>query len=157
MAQEVVTQKGLYFEEFVEGLEIATRGRTITEADIVGFAGLSSDFNPMHTDAVFASKTPFGKRVAHGLLALSIASGMAYQTGIMEGTIIAFRSLEWKFVAPIFIGDTIYTTLKVKERKEMKVAGGGMVTLEVRVLNQDGTVTQKGEWSVLVVSRPAAG
>jgi acyl dehydratase len=122
----------------------------------VGFAGISGDFNPMHTDEVYSSGTQFGKRVAHGLLGLSIASGLAYQMGFMEGTVIAFTGLEWKFRAPIFIGDTVRVQTKVTKLREMKAAGGGFVTLDVKLVNQDGTATQKGEWTVLVASKPGA-
>jgi acyl dehydratase len=155
MTQNAKKQQGLYFEEFEVGMELETRGRTITETDIVNFAGLSGDFNPMHTNAVFAEQTQFGKRVAHGLLGLSIASGLAYQLGFMEGTVIAFTGLEWKFRAPVFIGDTIRAAVKVTKLREMTAAGGGFVTFDIRLVNQDGAVTQKGEWTVLVASKPA--
>jgi acyl dehydratase len=148
------TRQGLYFEEFEEGLELETRGRTITETDIVNFAGLSGDFNPMHTNEAYAATTQFGKRVAHGLLGLSIASGLAYQMGFLEGTVLAFTGLEWKFRAPVFIGDTIRLQVKVTNLREMKAAGGGFVTFDVKALNQDNAVTQKGEWTILVASQP---
>ncbi|HEX3049566.1 MAG TPA: MaoC/PaaZ C-terminal domain-containing protein [Aggregatilineaceae bacterium] len=147
-------RRGLYFEEFSEGLELETRGRTVSESDIVSFAGLSGDFNPMHTDAAYAANTQFGQRVAHGLLGLSIASGLAYQLGFLDGTVIAFTNLEWKFRAPILIGDSIHAKVKVTKLREMKAAGGGFVTFDIQVVKQDGTVTQKGEWTVLVASAP---
>ena len=155
MTQAPQTQKGLYFEEFAEGLTLETRGRTITETDIVNFAGLSGDFNPMHTNADFAAGTPFGQRVAHGLLGLSVASGLAYQMGFLEGTVIAFTGLEWKFREPIFIGDTIRVQVKVVKKRAMPAAGGGFVTFDVKVVNQQDKVTQKGQWTVLVASQPA--
>src|SRR5512134_1781691 len=103
------TPRGMYFEEFQVGQVIYSAGRTITESDIVAFAGLSGDFNQMHVDAEYSARTPFGQRVAHGLLVLSIASGLAVQTGVMEGTVIAFREVnDWKFIKPVFIGDTIH-------------------------------------------------
>lgn len=153
------TRRGLYFEEFEEGMELETRGRTIAETDIVNFAGVSGDFNPMHTDAAYAQTTQFGKRVAHGLLGLSVASGLAYQMGFLDGTVLAFTALDWKFRAPIFIGDTIRVQVKITKRREMKAAGGGFVSFDVKVVNQDGAVTQKGEWTVLVAGKPesAAG
>ena len=147
-------QQGLFFEEFEIGLAIETRGRTMTETDIVSFAGLSGDFNPMHTDEEYSKNTQFGKRVSHGLLGLSIASGLSYQMGFMEGTVLAFTGLEWKFRAPIFIGDTIRVQSTVKKLRAMKAAGGGFVTFDVKVLNQDDAVTQKGEWTVLIASKP---
>lgn len=148
--------RGLYFEQFEEGMALETQGRTITEADIVSFAGLSGDFNPMHTDASYAAGTQFGQRVAHGLLGLSVASGLSYQLGFLDGTVLAFTALEWKFRAPIVIGDTIRVRVKVTKTREMKAAGGGFVSFDVQVVNQDDTVTQKGEWTILVASQPVA-
>ena len=84
-------------------MALETQGRTVTETDIVQFAGLSGDFNPMHTDATYAAKTQFGERVAHGLLGLAIASGLSYQLGFLDGTVLAFTGLEGKFRAPIVI------------------------------------------------------
>ena len=94
----IFSQRGMWFEQFDVGQRIITPGRTITESDIVTFAGLSGDYNQIHTDVEFSSKTPFGQRVAHGLLVLSIASGLAMRTGVLEGTVIAFREINnWKF------------------------------------------------------------
>lgn len=146
--------RGLYFEQFEEGMALETQGRTITEADIVAFAGLSGDYNPMHTDATYAAGTQFGQRVAHGLLGLSVASGLSYQLGFLDGTVLAFTALEWKFRAPMFIGDTIRVQVKVTKKREMKAAGGGFVSFDVQVVNQDGKLTQKGEWTILVASQP---
>lgn len=147
--------RGMYFEEFEIGQVLQTAGRTITEADIVHFAGLSGDFNQMHMDAAFCEKSFFGKRVAHGLLILSIASGLAVQTGLMEGTVIAFREInEWKFLKPVFIGDSIHAELEIRETKALRRIGGGAVTIEVRVINQVGEVVMKGIWTALIASRP---
>jgi acyl dehydratase len=151
-----IKQRGLYFEEFTEGLSIESRGRTITEADLVNFAGVSGDFNPMHTDAEFAAKTPFGQRVAHGALIFSIATGLTYQLGFLEGTIMAFTGLDWKFRNPVYIGDTVKVTAAVTKRRAMAAMGGGFVTFDVKVANQKGEIAQKGEWTVLVMSDPAA-
>ena len=155
MSENLNSRRGLYFEEFEVGMELETRGRTVTETDIVSFAGLSGDFNPMHTDATYANTTQFGQRVAHGLLGLSIASGLAYQLGFLEGTVLAFTALDWKFRAPIVIGDTIRVQVKITKLREMAAAGGGFVSFEVKVVNQNAAITQKGEWTVLVASRPA--
>ncbi len=154
MAEDIRKQKGLYFEEFEVGLELETRGRTITETDIVNFAGVSGDFNPMHTDAAYAATTPFQQRVAHGMLGLSVASGLSYQMGFLEGTVLAFTGLEWKFREPIVIGDTIRVQIKITNLRAMKAAGGGFVSFDVKVVNQNNKVTQKGEWTVLVASKP---
>ncbi|MCC7450111.1 MAG: MaoC family dehydratase N-terminal domain-containing protein [Anaerolineae bacterium] len=150
-----VRAHGLWFEEFTEGLSIETRGRTITETDVVNFAGVSGDFNPMHTDAEFAKTTQFGARVAHGALVFSIATGLAYQLGFLEATVIAFLSYDWKLRAPVYIGDTVKVSATVAKRRAMSAAGGGMVTFDVKVTNQKGEVTQKGEWVIMVKSKPA--
>ncbi|MCD4686326.1 MAG: MaoC family dehydratase N-terminal domain-containing protein [Anaerolineae bacterium] len=146
--------QGMFFEEFEPGMELETRGRTVTETDIVNFAGLSGDFNPMHTNAEFAAATPFGKRVAHGLLGLSIASGLSYQLGFLEGTVMAFTGVEWKMRDPIYIGDTIRVLVKIGKKREMKAMRGGFVTFDVKVVNQHDKITQKGTWTVLVASKP---
>jgi acyl dehydratase len=146
---------GLYYEDYEIGMKMVTRGRTITETDIVSFAGLTGDYNPMHTDAEFMKKHPFGQRIAHGMLSLSYAVGQAYQLGFMEGTIIAFRGLEMKFSLPVLIGDTMHVELSVAEKKDAARLGGGLVTLDVKIINQDGRSVQSGQWTVLVMSRPA--
>ncbi|GAB4530542.1 MAG: MaoC/PaaZ C-terminal domain-containing protein [Anaerolineales bacterium] len=150
-------RRGLYFEEFEIGQKIITAGRTVTEADVVAFAGLSGDFNQMHVDAEYSHSTPFGQRVAHGLLGLSIVSGLSVQTGILEGTVIAFREINsWKFSAPIFLGDTIHAELEVVEVSPTPRLGGGAVILRISAKNQHGKSVMKGSWTVLVASKPAA-
>ena len=147
--------RGMYFDEFQTGQRIVTAGRTITEADIVSFAGLSGDYNQIHVDADYSAKAPFGQRVAHGLLVTAIASGLAMQTGVMEGTVLAFREInEWKFIKPVFIGDTVHVVLEVKETKELRRIGGGSVTIEIFVVNQKDDVVVKGVWTVLIATRP---
>jgi acyl dehydratase len=154
---ETYQPRGLYFEDFEIGQKIATRGRTITETDIVGFAGVSGDFNPMHTDREYMKTHLLEKRVAHGLLVLGIASGLAYQLGIIDGTVLAFREVdEWKFSLPVYINDTVRAEIEVTELKEQRRLGGGLVTMKVRVLNQDDKVVQRGLWKMIVMSRPEA-
>lgn len=141
--------RGLYFEEFEPGIEYISPGRTITEADIVTFAGLSGDYNQLHTNSEFAKATPFGQRIAHGLLGLSIASGLGSRLGFLEGTVVAFLGLTWKFTKPIFIGDTL--RLRVKMAKKRAVSPEmGMVIFDAAILNQRDEVTQEGEWTVMV-------
>jgi acyl dehydratase len=145
----------MYFEEFEVGQQIVTPARTITEADIQAFAGLSGDYNPIHTNAVFAEATPFGARIAHGLLILAVVSGLGDRTGFIEGTVIAFREIKnWKFSSPVFIGDTIHAVLEVEETKALPRLGGGGLEIIVRVFNQDEKLVMKGTWSVLVQSQP---
>ena len=147
--------RGLYFEDFQPAQIIITAGRTVTEADVVNFAGLSGDYNQMHVDEAYSQKTGFGKRVAHGLLVVSIVSGLAVQTGVMEGTVMAFREInQWKFAKPIFFGDTVHAVLEVREKKEMRRIGGGSVTIDLDVINQNDEVVMKGDWVVLIAARP---
>ena len=147
--------KGLYYEDYEIGQTMVTRGRTITESDIVQFAGLTGDYNPMHTDAEYMKDSIFGKRIAHGMLTLSYAVGQAYQLGFMEGTILAFRGLEMKFSLPVFIGDTLHIELTVREKKDALRMGGGLITLDVKIINQEGKSVQSGSWTVLAKSRAA--
>jgi len=156
MSNALSQPRGMYFEDFQPGQQVVTAGRTVTEADVVGFAGLSGDFNQMHMDAAYCQTSYYGQRVAHGLLVLSIASGLMVQTGVLEGTVIAFREIEnWKFSKPVFIGDTVLAELEVKETRPMRRLGGGSVNIEVRVRNQHGDVVMRGVLNVLVANRPA--
>jgi len=146
---------GKYFEDFEEGLELSSMGRTMTEADIVNFSGFSGDFNPLHTDAQYASKGMFGERIAHGMCGFSMAIGLIVRLNIFEGTIVAFYGIdEWRFRAPIKIGDTLHSMGKVVEKKESKKENQGMVTFMVDVLNQDGTSVMGGQVKVIVKKRP---
>lgn len=145
---------GYYFEDIEIDKPLVTRGRTITESDIVQFAGLTGDYNPMHTNAEYMKTHPMGQRVAHGMLTLSYAVGQLYQLGFMERTVLAFRGLEMKFSLPVVIGDTIHVRLTVKEKKEMKRLGGGNIIAEVKILNQDGKTVQSGTMELLLASKP---
>ena len=147
---------GRYFEEFEVGDSMVSPGRTVTEADIVGFCGLSGDFNELHSNAEYAKQTMFGKPIAHGLLGLAMASGLAGRLGFLEGTAQAFMGLEWKFKGPIFAGDTIHVRATVVQTRAVQRLGGGIVVLSVSVLNQKDEVTQEGRWTVLMKSRPAS-
>ena len=148
------TSRGHYFDEFESTYTIVSPARTITEHDVCAFAGLSGDYNPLHTDSEFARETPFGERIAHGMLGLSVATGLAARLGFIDGTALAFLGLDWKFRKPILLGDTIHVVVAVTGKKEMPSMGGGIVTFDVRVVNQRDEVVQKGSWNMLVRSRP---
>jgi 3-hydroxybutyryl-CoA dehydratase len=147
--------RGRFYEEFSIGDKVTTAGRTITETDVVNFAGLSGDYNQIHTDAHYAAQYDFGQRIAHGLLVQSIASGLAVQTGFIEGTVMAFRELDCKFSLPTFIGDTIHVELEIVETKPLRRLGGGSITMKYNVVNQDGKAVQRGNWVMLVKSQEA--
>ncbi len=146
---------GKYFEDFKEGMELLTLGRTMTEADIVNFSGFTGDFNPLHTDAQYASESMFGERIAHGMCGLSMATGLLVRLNIFEGTIVAFYGIDQlRFRAPIKIGDTIHVVAKVIEKKESKKEGEGLVAFQVNVVNQDGTSVMEGVVKTLMKKRP---
>jgi acyl dehydratase len=149
--------RGKYYEELAIGQKIFTPSRTVTEADVVGFAGLSGDFNQIHIDARYAAQGPFGQRVAHGLLVLSIISGLAVQTGFMDRTVIAFREIaDWKFSRPVFFGDTVRGEMEVAGLKPFPRLGGGAVDIAITVKNQKDESVMSGTWVILLLSRPAA-
>jgi 3-hydroxybutyryl-CoA dehydratase len=157
MSNFLNSPRGMYFEDFKIGQKIISPGRTITESDVVNFAGLSGDYNQIHVDAEYAKSSQFGQRISHGLLGLSIASGLAVQTGIMEGTIVAFREIrEWKFIKPVFIGDTVHVEIEVIELKDMRRIGVGAVVISMELVNQNQDKVMKGIWNTLFALRPAA-
>jgi 3-hydroxybutyryl-CoA dehydratase len=141
--------RGTFFSDFESGQEFVSVGRTITEADVVSFAGISGDFNPLHTDASFAAKTPFGQRIAHGMLSASISTGLGQTLGIFEGTTLALMSQTFDYKAPVFFGDTIRLRLTVQETKPSSKGGKGVVLFTSDILKQDDTVVVSGTWTVL--------
>ena len=156
MSESTSFSRGLYFEEFETGQKIVTVGRTITESDVYGFAGLTGDFNQIHTDVEYAKDSLVGERVAHGLLVLSIAMGLAVRTGFVEGTVLLFREItSWKFVKTVLFGDTVHVEMEVVDVKALRRVGGGSITIDVNVLNQNDEVVMKGTWVALISSKPA--
>lgn len=148
--------QGLWFEEFEPGQTLTTSGRTLSESDIVSFAGLSGDFNEVHVNEEYGKKTLFGKRVAHGLLVLSMAVGLLVQTGLIKDTMGAFREItRWKFRLPVFIGDTIHVVLKILETRAVPRMDGGLVTIGLDVLNQKEEVVMNGSLNLFMLSDPA--
>lgn len=156
MSTPFTPPRGLYYDEIADGFQITSPGRTITETDVVMFAGLSGDYNPLHTDEEYAKQTMFGGRIAHGLLTLSIASGLAMQLGFMIGTVEAFRELTWTFRKPVVAGDTVHITATCSAKKPIRGYVGGLVTFDLSVINQKGDVVHKGSWTLLVKGKPAA-
>jgi len=145
---------GRYYEDFSKGERIRSAGRTVTESDIVNFAGLSGDYNQLHTDKLFAQDGAYGERIAHGLLILAMVSGLAARMGLSEGTALALTKVDWKFRAPVKIGDTIQAEFIVKRKKKVAKMGGGFVEFSVQVSNQNQKIIQKGTWTILVKNKP---
>lgn len=147
----------LYYEEFSLGEQSLTPRRTVTEADVTAFAGVSGDYHPLHTDAVGAANTLFGARVAHGLLGLSIATGLMARLGELEDTAMAFLNVDWNFKAPLFMGDTICARVTIADKRETSKPDRGILIRRVELLNQDGQVVQEGTMTVMVKRRPQPG
>ncbi|RFP77950.1 dehydratase [Hydrogenophaga borbori] len=146
---------GWFFEDFdPQGEPVLTPERTISEADVMAFAELSEDNNPLHTDAEYAARTPMGQRVAHGLLVLSAATGLSAQAGQMQGTALAFLGMEeWKFLAPVFFGDRIRLRWRVADKRLASSGKAGVVRRHMEILNQRDEVVQSGLFATLVRTR----
>ncbi len=141
-----------YFDDIQVGEEYESPGRTVTETDIVLFAGLSGDYNVLHTDAEFMKKSIFGERIAHGLLGLAIQAGLFTRATQAYAT-LAFVGLRWRFKAPIKIGDTIRLRARVIDKRETSRPDRGLVVVERKVLNQRDEVVQEGETDLMVERR----
>lgn len=146
----------MYFDDFKVGDEFVTPARTIAEADVVNFAGLSGDFNPLHTDEEFGKETIFGGRIAHGLLGLVVTSGLKQRLGFSDGTVIAFLGLTWNFKGPIRFGDTVRVRLRIAEMRPTSKPDRGVIKHAVELVNQRGEVVQDGEHVLMVRRRPQA-
>jgi len=143
--------RSLYFDDFRVGQKFVSKSRTLTEADIVNFAGLSWDHNQLHTDAEYAGQTQYGKRIAHGLLGVVAHAGLTYQ--LTEDSILALLELNWKFHLPIYIGDTMHVEQTVKELRESSAGDRGILTFEKEVRNQTHEVVQTGTTTILLKKR----
>jgi acyl dehydratase len=148
---------GLFWEEWEVGAEFRSAGRTVTEADLVIFSGLSGDYNPLHTDEEFCKNTEFGTRIAHGPLVYAIAAGLLFQLHLYDDTLIAFLGFEnLRFTKPVKPGDTIHAKIKVLERRETSRPDRGVMKRELQVINQRGEVVQEGIQAFLLKRKPGA-
>lgn len=145
--------RGRYFDDFAMGDSFVTTRRTVTEGDVALYAGLSGDYNPLHTDEVFAQATPFGTRIAHGMLVASIATGQANQLALFEGTTIALLDMHLKWTAPVKPGDTVHTVLTVVGMEETKRADRGILMVDVAVRNQNDQTVLESAWKVMLARR----
>ncbi|ANS31011.1 MaoC/PaaZ C-terminal domain-containing protein [Rhodococcus opacus] len=142
---------GLWFDDVEIGMTFETPRRTVTEADVVNFAGVSGDFHTLHTDAQTMRESQFGERIAHGALVLSIVTGLRGRLGIFDDTLVAFAEIRrWRFVRPVLIGDTIRAANEVVELTPTSKPDRGVMVQHVQVLNQHDVVVQEGEMVALV-------
>jgi len=138
-----------YFDDYQPGEVVPAPSRTITEADVVNFAGLSGDYHPLHMDDLFARQSRFGARIAHGMLTITIASGLLYAAGISSDKSMAFLGIKgWDFKAPVYLGDTITVRITVAEKHESRRPERGIITFRCQVVNlsRDGEVACEGDW-----------
>ncbi len=143
----------MHFEDFEVGATFSTGARTITESDVMTFAGVSGDWNPLHVDREFCKEGAFGEPIAHGLLVLSVASGLGVQTGIFSGTNLAFLGIEdWRFVGVVKFGDTIRMESTVLEARPTSKPGRGLVRIGQEIKNQRDEVVQSGVFVQLMAS-----
>jgi acyl dehydratase len=148
---------GLYWEEWNVGGEFVTAGRTVTEADIVIYAGLSGDYNPLHVNAEYCKTTDYGERIAHGPLIYAMASGLLFQLHLYDDTIIAFLGFEnLRFQKPVKIGDTIHVKIKVLEKRETSRPERGVMKRLLQIINQRGEVVQEGTQAFLLKRKPTS-
>ena len=143
---------GKYFDDLKVGESFVTPARTITETDVVMFAGMTGDYNELHTNNEFMKDSPFGQRLVHGLLALAISHGLIFRLGFLEGTAIAFLGIDsWQFKAPIFFGDTVHVRLEIAEARASKTKPDrGIVKIYLEIVNQSGVVTQSGYKTIMM-------
>lgn len=150
---------GYRYEDLHEGMRFRSPGRTITDADLIAFAGLTGDFSELHTSDVYARASQFGRRVAHGMLGLAYAHGLMWaRTGELRETAIAFLGIgDWKFVGPIFVGDTIFVNYVLAELRDSRSRPTqAIASFDVELVNQDGAVLQRGRKALLVSKVPLA-
>ncbi|MGG4446357.1 acyl dehydratase [Brevibacillus sp. HB1.2] len=149
-----MSEQILYFEDFEVGTCFTSPARTITEADVVNFAGLSGDYNALHVDAEYAKSSIYGERVAHGLLGLAVSSGLFTRTELnrrMAPSLIALLGIQsWRFLGPLKIGDTIHLEVEIVEKEETSKPDRGIVFFKRKMLNQRGEVVQEGTTPMLI-------
>ena len=146
--------RGRHWEDFKVGEVLVTGRRTVDGGDVSRFAGLTGDFNPLHTDEEFARTTPFGTRVAHGILTLGVSNGQQNLAGWFEGTTLALLGLDRvRFTAPVRFGDTVHTEMTVKACRETSKPDRGVVVFAATVKNQRGETVCSYEESVLMRRR----
>ena len=146
----------MYYDDFVVGHRFSTGGRTITEADLIKFSEISGVYSPLHLDEEYCRTTVFKKRIAHGPLILSISNGLVATLNLYEDSFIALLSLEWAFLKPVFLGDTVSVIEAVDGMRASKDPSRGIVKFGRVVKNQDGQEVQRGTLAVLLKKRPVA-
>ena len=145
---------GWYLEDFKLGETYKSIARTVTEADVVNFAGFSGDFNPLHMDDEYGKNVSiFKKRIAHGMIGPVWMTGMSNQTGMFEGTTIAFLELTVKYPAPLEIGATVHLEMTPTEVKHTSKPGKGILKLDANLVDQNGKIITECKWTIMMMAR----
>jgi acyl dehydratase len=144
---------GRHYEEFEAGQRYETPRRTVIEADISQFAGLTADFNPLHMDEVFAAQSDFGGRITHGPMIVGMAFGLVSRIDLFDGTVLGLLDINWTFKAPVRPGDTIGVVVRVVGKRQTRKPDRGVVELELDVINQRGDLVQVGRAKVMIRRR----
>lgn len=147
----------LYYEDLGVGQTFRSPARTVTEADLTIFSMVSGDWNPIHSDAEYARRTPYGQRIVHGVLGVAIVTGMFDRLGIFEDSALALLGIdEWRFLAPILVGDTVHMELEIADKRLTSKGDRGIIDRRIRLVRHDGTVLQEGRMGMMAKLRPAA-
>lgn len=148
----------LWFDDVREGDTFVSPGRTVTEADIVNFAGLSGDFHSLHMDATYAASTPHGQRIAHGMLIVAMSAGLVAKLPFMrliERATLGVSGVECRFLKPVFIGDTVHVRMEVVQKTLSRKSDHGTVVVRRVFVNQRGDTVIEGDWKIVLKMRPA--
>lgn len=153
----IVTARSNYYDDFAVGDAVTTAARTITEADVVNFAGVSGDFNALHLDAEYARATPHGHRIAHGALLFAISTGLFNGLGITTAeTQVANLGLDGlNYRKAVGIGDTVHLEITVKDLRPTHDGRRGIAWFQVDMRNQHGDIVMDSVWKIMLWKRPA--
>lgn len=156
MVSTVPQKLDLYFDDISEEQVFVTSTRTVSEADVMMFAGLTGDYNELHTSRTYAEKTAFGQRIAHGMLILSIANGLYMRMGYFNRSTVANLGIEeWRFRKVVLLNDTLYVRITLKDKHMTSDGKRGVVHWNVEVLNQNDEVVASGVWSKMISQEKA--
>ena len=151
MSNSPVSHEPLHFEDVQVGDRWTSGARTVTETDIVMFAGLTGDYNPLHVDEEFAKQTFYGQRIAHGLYGAALVAGLGSHAPLMR-TEAFVQICQWQFLRPLFIGDTVHVETEVVETRETGRRRGTIVWKR-SLVNQAGEMVQTGSFESIVTRR----
>jgi acyl dehydratase len=144
-----------YYHDLEVGQVFTTSARTVTETDLMSFAMLSGDWNPIHTDTVFAEATSYGQRVVYGVFGLALLTGLLDRSGLFSGSAIAMLGIQdWKFTRPVFIGDTLHATIEIVSKRLTSKGDRGIVERRFELVNQRAEIVQEGQLDVMIRLAP---